>query len=109
MWAASSCFLCRERGADGEGTSRSYRNVTYDYFKDMIEINVSFYKSARKIIQAAKRDYRNFYGKSVTYNRVYTDRPLGFDKSIPTKKSAKVQGIKGDIGLNSENGVKSNE
>lgn len=86
-----------------------YRNVTYDYLKDMIEINVSFYKSARKIIQAAKRDYRNIYGKSVTYNRVYTDRPLGFDKSIPTKKSAKVQGIKGDIELNSENEVKSNE
>lgn len=86
-----------------------YRNMTYDYFKDMIEINVSFYKSARKIVQAAKRDYRNFYGKSVTYNRVYVDRPLDFDKSIPTKKSAKVQGIKGNIGLNSENEVKSNE
>lgn len=55
------------------------------------------------------QDNQLIYGKSVTYNRVYTDRPLGFDKSIPTKKSAKVQGIKGDIGLNSENEVKSNE
>jgi hypothetical protein len=83
------------------------RNVTYDYFKDMVEINSSFYKSARQIIQRAKRDYRNIYGKSVTYNRVYVDRPLGFDKIIPTKKSAQVQGIKGNIGLDDEN--KSNQ
>ena len=83
-----------------------YKNVTYDYFKDMIEINIAFYNSARKIIQAAKRDYRNVYGKSVMYNRVYVDKPLNFDKSIPTKKSAKVQGIKGSIGLDSENEVR---
>ena len=80
-----------------------YRNVTYDYFKEMVEINISFYNFARKIIQRAKRDYRNIYGKSVTYNRVYVDKPLGFDKSIPTKKSAQVQGIKGNIGLGDEN------
>ena len=83
-----------------------YKNVTYDYFKDMIEINIAFYNSARKIIQAAKRDYRNVYGKSVMYNRVYVDKPLNFDKSIPTKKSAKVQGIKGSIGLDRENEVR---
>lgn len=83
-----------------------YKNVTYDYFKDMIEINIAFYNSARKIIQAAKRDYRNVYGKSVMYNRVYVDKPLDFDKSVPTKKSAKVQGIKGNIGLDSENEVR---
>mgnify|MGYP005770308425 FL=1 len=80
-----------------------YRNVTYDYFKDMVEINISFYNSARKIIQRAKKDYRSIYGKSVTYNRVYVDSPLGFDKIIPTKKSAQVQGIKGNIGLGDEN------
>ena len=80
-----------------------YRSVTYDYFKNMIEINVSFYNSARKIIQRAKKDYRSIYGKSVTYNRVYVDSPLGFDKSIPTKKSAQVQGIKGNIGLDDAN------
>lgn len=76
-----------------------YENVTYDYFKDLIEINIAFYDSARKLIQAAKRDYRKVYGESVTYNRVYVDRPLDFDKSVPTRKSAKVQGIKGNIGL----------
>lgn len=83
-----------------------YKNVSYAYFKDMVDINVSFYKSARKIIQAAKRDYRNIYGKSVIYNKVYVDKPLDFDKSVPTKKSAKVQGIKGNIGLDSEDEVK---
>lgn len=80
-----------------------YKNVTYEYLKDMIEINISFYDSARKIIQAAKRDYRSAYGKSVMYNRLYVDKPLDFDKSIPTKKSAQVQGIKGNIGLDSGN------
>ena len=40
------------------------------------------------------------------YNRVYVDKPLDFDKSVPTKKSAKVQGIKGNIGLDSENEVR---
>ena len=83
-----------------------YKNVSYAYFKDMVDINVSFYKSARKIIQAAKRDYRNIYGKSVIYNKVYVDKPLDFDKSVPTKKSAKMQGIKGNIGLDSEDEVK---
>lgn len=80
-----------------------YKNVTYDYFKNMIEINISFYNAARKIIQCAKRDYRNVYGKSVMYNRIYVDRPLDFDKSIAAKKSAKVQGIKRDIEFDSEN------
>ena len=79
-----------------------YKNVTYEYFKNMIEINLSFYDSARKIIQAAKRDYKSVYGKSVMYNRIYVDKPLDFDKSEPTQKSAKVQGIKGNIGLKSE-------
>ena len=50
-----------------------YKNVTYEYFKNMIEINLSFYDSARKIIQAAKRDYKSVYGKSVMYNRIYVD------------------------------------
>lgn len=85
-----------------------HKNVSYNYFKDMIETNISFYNSARKIIQRAKRDYRNIYGKSVTYNRVCVDQPLDFDKSIPTKKSAKVQGIKGNIGLDGRN-EKNNE
>ena len=79
-----------------------YKNVTYEYFENMIEINLSFYDSARKIIQAAKRDYKSVYGKSVMYNRIYVDKPLDFDKSEPTQKSAKVQGIKGNIGLKSE-------
>lgn len=79
-----------------------YGNVTYNYFEDMIERNISFYHVARKIIQRAKRDYRNIYGKSVTYNRVYVDKPLDFEKSVPTRKSAKVQGIRGNIGSNNE-------
>ena len=77
-----------------------YKNVAYDYFKNLIETNISFYIAARKLIQAAKKDYRNAYGKSVVYNRVYVDSPLDSKKSIPTKQSAKVQGIKGNIGLN---------
>lgn len=72
---------------------RKYKNVAYAYFKDMIDNNIAFYKDARKIIQAAKRDYKNVYGKSVTYNRVYVDKKLDFDKSIPTKKAAKAQGL----------------
>lgn len=39
-----------------------YRNVTYDYFKDRVEINISFYNSARKVIQRAQKDYRSIYG-----------------------------------------------
>lgn len=30
---------------------------------------------------------------------MYTNRSLDFDKSIPTQKSAMLQGIKGNIGL----------
>lgn len=85
-----------------------YKNVAYNYFKDLIETNIAFYNAARKLIQAAKRDYRKIYGKSVTYNRVYTDRPLDFDKGISTRKSAKVQGIKGIIGLSDETESTSN-
>lgn len=39
-----------------------YRNVTYDYFKDRVEINISFYNSARKVIQRAQKDYGSIYG-----------------------------------------------
>lgn len=73
--------------------------VTYLYFQNMVDTNICFYHSARKIIQAAKRDYKNIYEKSVRYNRIYTDQPLDSDKSIPTQKSAKIQGIKSNIGL----------
>ena len=75
----------------------NYRTVSYAYFNNMIEINKNFYKAARKIIQVAKKDYSNIYGKSVMYSRVYTDQPLDLDKSIPAQKSAKVQGIKGNL------------
>ena len=74
-----------------------YKTVSYNYFKDLIETNKNFYVAARKIIQAAKKDYSNLCGKSVRYNRIYTEKALDFDKSGPAKKSAKVQGIKGNL------------
>lgn len=70
-----------------------YRSVTYEYFEHLYLSNVEFCENARKIIQAAKRDYSLLMGESVTYPRIYSDKPLGVDKSKPACVSAKVQGL----------------
>jgi len=75
-----------------------YNKVTYEYFKDLHDCNVSFYKAARKLVQAAKRDYRYLIGESITVQRKYLDTPVSTAWSEAAKMSAKVQGIKGSVG-----------
>jgi hypothetical protein len=73
-----------------------YNSVTYEYFEHLYLSNSEFCVNARKIIQAAKKDYSLLMGKSISYPRVYTNKPLGIDKSLPTMQSAKVQGLKSE-------------
>lgn len=73
-----------------------YKNVTYEYFLHLYLSNMEFCENARKIIQTAKKEYSLLMGKSIMYPRVYVDKPLGVNKSEPTKQSAKVQGLKGE-------------
>lgn len=79
-----------------------YKSVTYEYCKHFVLSNTEFYQNARQIIQAAKRDYSLLMGKSILYPRLYTDEPLGIEKSEPAKKSAKVQGLHGEKDIPSE-------
>lgn len=73
-----------------------YHSVTYKYFEHLYLSNVEFYDNARKIIQMAKKDYSMLMGRSISYPRVYADMPLGFEKSVSTKQSARIQGLKGE-------------
>lgn len=73
-----------------------YKYVTYEYFNHLYLSNMEFYESARKIIQSAKKEYSLLMGKKIMYLRVYIDKPMGINKSDPTKQSAKVQGLKGE-------------
>lgn len=73
-----------------------YENVTYQYFEHLHLSNVQFYNNARQIIQTAKRDYSLLMGASIVYPRVVVSKPLGIDKSIPSKISAKVQGLRSE-------------
>lgn len=34
-------------------------------------------------------------GESISYPRVYSDKPITLEKSEPTKMSAQIQGLKG--------------
>lgn len=77
-----------------------YNNVTYEYFKDLYDSNVGFYEAARKLVQAAKRDYGCLIGERVTVERKYLDKPVGVAQSTAAKMSAKTQGIKGHTGTN---------
>ncbi len=70
-----------------------YENVTYEYFEHLYLSNIEFYENARQLIQAAKRDYSLLMGESIIYPRVFSDKPLGAEKSNPVKSSAKVQGL----------------
>lgn len=70
-----------------------YQFVTYEYFEHLFLSNIEFCENARKIIQAAKRDYSLLMGESIIYPRVYADKSLGVEKSNPAKASAKVQGL----------------
>lgn len=74
-----------------------YEYVTFGYVNHLYLSNSEFYTNARRIIQVAKREYAMLFGKSVTYPRVYADKPLGMEKSEAVKKSAKVQGLKGEL------------
>jgi len=73
-----------------------YENVTYEYFEHLHLSNVEFYKNARQIIQAAKRDYSLLMGESIIYPRVIACKPLDVKKSVPTINSAKVQGLQAE-------------
>lgn len=73
-----------------------YNYVCYDYFLDLYESNVRFYKGARKIIQAAKRDYKLLQGEAVSYQRIYSDVPVSVSGFKAAKMSAKIQGLQGD-------------
>lgn len=70
-----------------------YNYVSYEYFMDLYMSNLNFCEGARKIIQAAKKDYALLLGKSISYPRVYRDKPVTLEKSEPTKMSAQVQGL----------------
>lgn len=74
-----------------------YNDVTYEYFKDLYDNNIGFYEAARKLVQAAKRDYGCLIGERVTIQRKYLDKPVGIAQLDAAKKSAQVQGIKGNI------------
>ncbi len=73
-----------------------YNFVSYDYFLDLYKSNLGFCSGARKLIQAAKKDYSLLIGSTVSYPRVYRDKPVTLEKSEPTKMSAKIQGLKGN-------------
>lgn len=70
-----------------------YQFVTYEYFEHLYLSNITFCENARKIIQAAKRDYSLLMRESIMYPRIYSDKPLGVEKSAPTDVSAQVQGL----------------
>lgn len=70
-----------------------YNHVTYEYFLDLYKSNLDFCEGARKIIQTAKKDYALLLGKTTSYPRVYSDKPVTLEKSEPTKMSAQVQGL----------------
>lgn len=73
-----------------------YNYVSYEYFFDLYQSNLRFYDGARKIIQAAKKDYALLQGESVSYPRVYSDVPISLTGFKAAKMSAKVQGLHGD-------------
>lgn len=68
--------------------------VSYEYFEHLYLSNIEFCQKARKIIQAAKKDYSLLMGKSITYPRIYTDEPMGMGRVEAAKMSAKIQGLK---------------
>lgn len=68
--------------------------ASYEYFEHLYLSNVDFCKKARKIIQAAKRDYSLLVGESVSYQRVYSNEPIGIGSAEAAKMSAKIQGLK---------------
>ena len=73
-----------------------YNYVCYEYFLDLYESNSRFYKGARKVIQAAKRDYKLLQGEAVSYQRIYSDLPVSVSGFKAAKMSAKIQGLEGD-------------
>ncbi len=74
-----------------------YNDVTYEYFKDLYDNNIGFYEAARRLVQAAKRDYGCLIGERVTIQRKYLNKPVGIAQLDAAKKSAQVQGIRGNI------------
>lgn len=74
-----------------------YNYVSYEYFADLHDSNLNFYKAARKLIQSAKKDYSLLMDSKVSYPRQYSDTPVKLNKSEPAKMSAKIQGIKGSL------------
>ncbi len=73
-----------------------YNYVCYEYFLDLYKSNSRFYKGARKVIQAAKRDYKLLQGEAVSYQRIYSDVPVSVSGFKAAKMSAKIQGLEGN-------------
>ena len=73
-----------------------YNYVSYEYFLDLYQSNLRFCAGARKIIQAAKKDYALLQGKPVSYPRVYSNVPVSLTGFKAAKMSAKAQGLHGD-------------
>ncbi len=71
-----------------------YKYVEYEYYKDMIDTNISFFEVSKKLINVVKKDYALLMGKEIEYPRVYVDTPVRLEKQNASKKSAQVQGVK---------------
>lgn len=71
-----------------------HKIVTYQYFEHLYLSNMDFCQKARKVIQAAKKNYSLLQGKSITYQRIYKDEPLGKERAEIAQMSAKIQGLK---------------
>ena len=59
---------------------------------------MNFCSGARKIIQAAKRDYALLLEETVLYPRIYSDVPRTVTGFKAAKMSARIQGLWGDYG-----------
>jgi hypothetical protein len=70
-----------------------FKSVEYAYVKEFYIANLDFYKNARRLVQACKRDYSKLIGKNVTLKKVYIDKPVNFAKNQAARMSAEVQGL----------------
>lgn len=75
-----------------------YNYISYKYFFDLYKSNMNFCSGARKIIQAAKRDYALLLEETVLYPRIYSDVPRTVTGFKAAKMSARIQGLWGDYG-----------
>lgn len=70
-----------------------YEFVEKEVFEDLDKVNHNFLLTARMIVQAAKREYSTLMGETITYPRVFSDKPLSIKKGKPTCIAATRQGL----------------